>query len=205
MRPLYLTISLLLASSLTHADKKIDAIADVKLTPCFTTRVIFNDEALKAYQGTDLSLKIEDETSEEVLTEKLIAKDGRFFWEKALPVSENLTFTVMQAANAIAYPFIKETRNQLTKMITPPQLAQSDEQTSGIDRALSANNAKKEIPIRIADNLRNKELLVILISNDGKSLWQYTGTVDSNVLNANVPEANYGAPVIIPTNTLCTQ
>ncbi|MFZ2726779.1 MAG: hypothetical protein WAX77_11050 [Methylococcaceae bacterium] len=197
---------LLLASSqLALAEAKVDAIDDVTLTSCLTTRVKFNQDALKKYQGSALSLKVEDESGDEARIEPVTEKNGVFVWEKAIPVSENLTFTLLKDNAPISYPFSKETRNQLTKVIAPTQMAQADTEEGVFVRGLSAGEAsKKDLPISIAKDLASKDLLVVVVSDDGKSLWQQYGKVDGPSLVAKVPsDANFGKPHIVANDTVC--
>lgn len=207
MRALYLTISFLLltSSQVTYADSKVDAISDVALTSCLTTRIKFNDDALKKYKGSALSVKVEDESGDEARIEAITEKEGKFIWEKAIPISENLTFTVLKDNAPISYPFSKETRNQLAKVVAPTQMAQADTEEGVFVRGLSAGEAsKKDLPIAISKDLASKDLLVVVVSDDGKSLWQQYGKVDGPSLVAKVPsDANFGKPHIVANDTVC--
>lgn len=206
MRTLYFTVAavLLAVSSLSHA-AKIEAIDDVKVTPCLTTRITFNQEALKPYQGDSLMLKIEDVANDKSYLEPIKFEKGSFIWEKAILIAENLTFTLVKDNTPISYPYSKETVTQLAKVIAPMQVAQADTETNVLIRSVSALAEKKALPIALNKAQLNKELLVLVTSADGKVLWQYYGKADKN-LTASIPsDAATPKPHIIPSNTVCNK
>jgi hypothetical protein len=206
MRTLYFTVSviLLVITELGIAATKIEAIDDVILTSCLTTRIKFNQEALKPYQATALTLKIEDEANETSYSEPVNFQKGVFSWEKAIPMAENLTFTLLKGNTPISYPFSKEIRTQLVSIIAPAQIAQADIEESGLIRGLPIAANKKDLPIAVPKELMNKELLVIVSSTEGKLLWQHYGKADSKGLTAKIPaDASYNAPRVILSNTIC--